>query len=84
MSPSYNSDSSSNNTITGAINGVNTAFTLSAAPTVPSSLVLMVNGLVEHTSVRWQGGDESPFTPLIRDSRLQAGITRFQSQGIKR
>jgi hypothetical protein len=28
-------------------------------------------------------GDESPFTPRFGDSRLQSGITRFQSQGIK-
>lgn len=48
LAPAYNSDSSSNGTITGAINGINAAFMLSEAPAVPSSLILMVNGKVQY------------------------------------
>ena len=43
----YNNDSSANGSITGIINGINTSFTLSAPPTPPASLILMVNGLVQ-------------------------------------
>lgn len=44
--PSFNSDSSTNGTITPSPNGVQVGFTLSAAPAPPSSLILMVNGQV--------------------------------------
>jgi len=30
-----------------------------------------------------EGSDESPFTPWLGDSRMQSGITRFQSQGLR-
>lgn len=42
----WNSDSSTAGTITGAINGTNPAFTLSGAPAPSTSLVFTVNGLV--------------------------------------
>jgi hypothetical protein len=44
--PSRNSDSTSTGTIKPTPNGASTAFTLSAAPTPPSSLALFVNGLL--------------------------------------
>jgi hypothetical protein len=44
---SWNSDSSTAGTITGAINGTNTNFMLSGSPTPESSLIFTVNGLVQ-------------------------------------
>ena len=43
----FNNDSSALGTITGSINSVNTSFELSAAPTPPASLILMLNGIVQ-------------------------------------
>lgn len=43
----WNSDSSTAGSITGAINGTNTAFTLSAAPSPTTSLIFTANGLVQ-------------------------------------
>jgi hypothetical protein len=44
---SWNNDSSTNGTIVGVIDGVNTVFTLSGAPTPIASLVLTVNGIIQ-------------------------------------
>lgn len=46
--PSYNNDSSANGTITGAINGTNTVFTLSAQPAPTESLIFSVNGVIQY------------------------------------
>ena len=43
----YNNDSSTAGSITGAIDGSNTVFTLSASPAPPNSLLFAVNGLVQ-------------------------------------
>jgi hypothetical protein len=45
---SWNSDSSSNGTITGTVNGSNVVFELSAAPVPVQSLVFTVNGLIQN------------------------------------
>jgi hypothetical protein len=42
----WNNDSSNAGTITGAIDGTNTVFTLSGTPTPAGSLLFVVNGLV--------------------------------------
>jgi hypothetical protein len=44
--PQYNNDTSSNGSIIPSPNGVQLAFTLSAAPQPPSSLILALNGAV--------------------------------------
>jgi hypothetical protein len=44
--PTYNSDSTFNGSISPSPNGVTVGFTLSGVPTPPTSLVLMLNGLV--------------------------------------
>jgi hypothetical protein len=41
----WENDSSSNGTITGTINGINSTFTLSGIPAPPTSLILTVNGI---------------------------------------
>jgi hypothetical protein len=43
----YKNDSSNTGTITGAINGSNTVFVLSATPTPPSTLIFVLNGLIQ-------------------------------------
>jgi hypothetical protein len=43
----YNNDSSNAGTITGAINGTNTVFVLSATPAPASTLIFVVNGLIQ-------------------------------------
>jgi hypothetical protein len=47
ITATWNNDGSNIGTITGAINGSNTLFTLSAAPTPATSLLFMTNGLVQ-------------------------------------
>jgi hypothetical protein len=47
-SVNFNTDSSTAGTITGAINGTNTVFTLSAAPTPTTSLIFSANGQIQY------------------------------------
>jgi hypothetical protein len=44
---SYNNDTSSDGAITGAINGSNTVYTLSAQPVPPTSVLFAVNGIMQ-------------------------------------
>jgi hypothetical protein len=44
----FNNDSSNAGTITGAINGTNVTFVLSAAPAPASTLLLVINGLITY------------------------------------
>jgi hypothetical protein len=44
----WSNDSSNAGTITGAINGTNTVFSLSNAPTPPQSLLFAINGVLQN------------------------------------
>lgn len=50
ISTTWNTDTSAAGTITGAINGTNVVFTLSAAPLPPSSLTFFVNGVSQDSA----------------------------------
>ena len=46
IQPQFNLDSTADGSMSGAVNGVNTAFTLSSTPASQSSLIIMVNGVI--------------------------------------